>query len=383
MQNNKIPTFEEYVASAPNKTKIHYWELPPSICVTLHRIPSNLKLHRRSITIGTLVSKFGKNSSIEKYISGIYNWRRKKYKIDTTFPINLNNKEYVIIYAIMVSEGCSKSEFSLHVPENEFHSFLISSLKKLFSNKIPFTQSVNRNVLRTRISNVIKYLIPIPKHIPKVILKNKEFARIYLRFVFEAEGSPILTGSKRYISMRRSVDVSDILLGKVKYSIGKRIPFGKFKKEYQCLADLVYNKPPPTLVGEHLLLKHYFGINSTIGPECIQINKTPRIGKITAKWSLFIYADSLERFLNEIGFITCRKKGIAEKMLKVSTRKGKFFAFDIIKKIQKNGIFKRSDFIKEMKKYGYKNSQTFLWRYVKKNLIERIDYGIYKIIRYP
>lgn len=118
-----------------------------------------------------------------------------------------------------------------------------------------------------------------------------------------------------------------------------------------------------------------------MGLEAVRKNKTDlRCGKITATWTLLIYANNIDLFIEKIGFISKRKNKICKEMMRMPSRRQQFFALKIINNIQKNDLFSRKDFCKEMKKLGYKSPQAYLWRYEKKGLIKRIKRGNYKII---
>ncbi|KPV63049.1 MAG: hypothetical protein AOA65_1519 [Candidatus Bathyarchaeota archaeon BA1] len=115
--------------------------------------------------------------------------------------------------------------------------------------------------------------------------------------------------------------------------------------------------------------------------ECLRINDTDRLGKITAKWALVIYADFLDRFMDEINFITEKKRRITQEMKKVKGRRSKFFSLTVIDKIEKNNIFMTKDFVIEMRKLGYHSPECYLTRYLKAGIIKRINHGLYKLSR--
>jgi len=271
----------------------------------------------------------------------------------------------------------------LHVPEKIFHNIFVKSLECLFSKKITkyIIQKKQKNILRSTAPTTLRYFIPISEHIPKLILKNKEYCRRYLQIAFEAEGSPIFVGFKRYLSLKRNVNVTHILKNKIKYPEEKRIYISQLRKDYPNLSKIIEQNPPLTLLGEHLVLKHYFNIYNIIKPEAIRINKTDyRCGKISTRWALYIYADSVNKFIKEINFISKRKRKITHEMSKIKGYKRQYFALEIMKKIQKNKIIKTLDFVREMKIHGYISPRTYLWRYEKKGIIKRIKKGKYKLL---
>ncbi len=306
-----------------------------------------------------------------------------KTKLDIKMPIFLDNMNFVNLYSLMVSEGSYRTEFRLHVPERIFHDIFSKSLEGLFGEgmKRHISRKMDKGVMRSNAPRAVRYFIPITNHIPKIILKNKEYCRKYLQIAFEAEGSPIFSGTKRYISLKRNVDVTKVVKNNIKYSEGKRIYFGQLKDDYPELASTIKKIPSPTLMGEHLILKHHFNIASTLKPELIRINKTAhRCGKISVRWSLYIYADSVNRFIKEIGFLTKRKKDIAIRMSKIAGYRGQYFALGLMRELQKDGILKTSDFVSEMKSYSYKSPRAYIWRYMKRGLLKRIGRGEYRLL---
>jgi len=383
-----MKSWEEYIKSAPDIKYAHYWDLGPSVCLGLNRIPRGLKLRAKTISVKKL-STFGKNSDIEKLINFIALWRGrgKTFKLKIKLPLNLVNLDYVQLYSLMLSEGSFRNEFRLHVPEEIFHKILTNSLTNLLGKQVlnfRYTKKF-KNINRTTFPAIIRYLFPIPEHIPKFILENKKFLRVYLRIAFEAEGSPIFVESKRYIRLVRSIDISPILKN-FDMPIEAKMPFGEFKNKHPRLANIILDNPPKTLLGEHLILLNNFNIFNTIKPELIRRNKTSfRRGEFSAKWALHIYSEDLEKFAREIGFLTKNKRSKMLRMLKVKGRRRKLSAFnEVIKNLQKDGIFHTKDFSREMKKRGYKsNSRAFLWRYKKYGLIKTIKHGIYEIKHHP
>lgn len=382
METNSI--FLDYMSKAPNMNKIHYWDLHSQLCVGFSSIHDpKIKMLGDSITIKRLRSIIVDKPEIEKDISFVFLYKNLKRKLDINLPLSLDNINFVNLYALMVSEGSYRTEFRLHAPEKIFHNIFINNLEGLFGKNIKryIIQKTQKGIMRSTAPCAIRYFLPITLHIPKFILKNKEYCRKYLQIAFEAEGSPIFNGSKRYISLKRNVDITTILKNKIKYPEGKRIYTGQLEKDYPELASEIKKIPPPTLLGEHLILKHYFNVYSTIKPEAIRINKTDyRCGKISARWSLYISADSVNRFIKEINFLSKRKRTIAHKMSKIKGYKRRYFALEIMKKIQKNKIVKSSDFVKEMKSHGYVSPRAYIWRYMKRGLLKRTKYGEYKLL---
>ena len=168
---------------------------------------------------------------------------------------------------------------------------------------------------------------------------------------------------------------SEVINGNSNYLISQ------LRKDYPNLSKIIEQNPPLTLLGEHLVLKHYFNIYNIIKPEAIRINKTDyRCGKISTRWALYIYADSVNKFIKEINFISKRKRKITHEMSKIKGYKRQYFALEIMKKIQKNKIIKTLDFVREMKIHGYISPRTYLWRYEKKGIIKRIKKGKYKLL---
>jgi hypothetical protein len=225
-------------------------------------------------------------------------------------------------------------------------------------------------------------LLHIPQHIPRFILQNKEFARSYLKIAFESEGYAYLKDSKRYIRLVRNMGIDSLIKETLNYADGTRIAFGRFKREHPLIAEEIKQHLPATLLGEKLILKHHFDIESTLLPERILINKTNfRRGKRSIRWSLCIYADSIDRFIKEINFLSKKKKKICKEMSKIKANKPAYFCLKIMEKVSKsNNIFKAKDFRTEMKKMGYVTPQKYLWFYKKKNKIQHISKGVYKII---
>ena len=379
--NNDL-NIKEYMDSSPKFDKVNWWNLPDLTNLELIKFPEQIKKRSKFVTL----RKLKKLNNKEDFSGNIVSIRQLNKSFEIKFPLNLKNKHYARLYALMISEGSHRTEFSLHVPEKEFHEIFKESIKNLISNEAANLIRTNytKGVLRSRASNIFKDLIPIPSQIPYIIMKDKNLAEEYLRISFEAEGSPIFDNKhKRYIKLSRYVDITPFVL-KEELPLQKRIYSGTLKKKYSILFEKIKNKPPKVLLGEQILLKYHFNIDSKLILEAIKNNKTDlRGGKITARWILLIYANNINKFIENISFITEKKKGICRKMLTISPQRPQYFAFSIMNKIQHRGIFTRNDFYREMKKLGYVTPDKYIWSYHKKGIITRISYGKYKIIYQP
>jgi len=371
--------YEEYLKISPNKTEIHYWDLPENVSVGFRKIPKEITPIGNTVTVRRLLEKIGKNRDIEKEINTI---GRKLIKIK--FPIKLNNINYVRLYALMNSEGSTNTEFSIHVPEKEFHELFKNSLINFFGEQMDklIVCKKQRNILRSRAPTIIRFLLPIPSTIPKLIFKNKKFSREYLRIVFEAEGSPIFVGNKRYISLKRNSDISQFFNKNLSYPTEERIYFKQLSKDYPSLAQKIKENPNKITIGEKIIFKKYFDINTTILPECIRINKTNFRcgGKVSVRWNTYIYARNVNKFIEKIGFLSKSKIKKSMKMLKFLGQREQFFALELMKEIAKNNIFTTKNFVKEMKEIGYKSPMAYIWRYKNSGKIKRIERGKYKIL---
>ncbi|MEK6972649.1 MAG: hypothetical protein AABW72_01235 [archaeon] len=378
--------FKTYLKESPKVNETNWWNLPKGTLLEVVPFPKKIKRARDRIKLGRLLTEFGKNKSIEKKIRSISIKKNNKVKI--SFPIKLDNSDYVRLYSLMVSEGSTRTEFSIHCPEKEFHRIfkksLINLLGKSFGQKIICKE--NKGFARSRAPTNVRFLIPISEHIPRIILKKKEFAKEYLRIAFDAEGSPILNRkqNKRYIKLSRSVDISELINEKLKYKESERIYIAKLKQDYPNIYSKLITYAPITLIGEHLLLKHYFNIQSKLTFEALRINKTSiRRGFYSARWTLLIYANNIDKFIKEINFISKSKQEICKKMKYFNAHNPQYSAFDIIKTISEDGFFYVKDFVKEMKKMRYVSPRAFMSRYYKKGLIKKVEYGRYEIISYP
>ena len=365
--------------------RIHWWNLPAGTCLYLNYFPKEINKRGRYVTVKKLLKVLGREKSIDRLIKKVRTSFREGREINVEFPINLNNLDYVKLYALMSSEGSFKTEFKIHVPETIFHSIFKETLANIISKDITkYIKKYERNnAIVSRAPSIARYLVPIPDKIPNLILKNKEYAKEYLKIAFEAEGSPILKGNKRYIKLSRNCNISEF---KDLINIPKeeRVYIGKVKEKYPDFVKKIAKFPPYLLLGESLMLKTFFDIDNIIKLEAIRLNKTEfRRCKLSARWVLYIYADNINRFIEKIGFISKRKSEICKRMMKISARRQQFFVLNLITNIQKDSCFTRKELFKVMKKYGYKSPQAYLWRYEKKGLIKRIGKGHYKIIYQP
>lgn len=373
--------FEKYYSSSHFEPEVHYWDLPDTTIVGFEKLPKGVLPRGKNISIKKLKHQVGNDTKIEHLIDFISSRNGAKMKIK--FPIRLNNIYYARLYALMKSEGSFRTEFSVNVPELFFHKIFSDSLILILGNDVKnfLRKDKNKGVLRTRANDLIRHLIPFPEIIPDFILDNKEFCREYLKIAFEAEGSPILSGNKRYISLKRNYNVSHIFGNKVTGKFGERIYIRKLSENFPKELDEVIKNPDPLILGEHLILKKHFGINNKIAPECIRINQTEvRRGFISVRTDLFIYADNVKKFINEIDFISRQKRGKTHKMLKFKSQRERYFSLELMKRISKDGIFTNKDFISEMKKLGYTNPCTYIWKYKKKGLIKKLSEGNYSVI---
>lgn len=376
MNKMYYPQLENYLKKCETKEVVDWFDLPKTTYLEFD--------NKKITTIRKIISEFGKDRNINNRITGIrtsIGGRILKIK----FPINLNQKEYIGLYALMISEGSIRTEFSLNVPEEEFHKIFEENIKKLISKDIIIKKDLNHNFDRTRAPSIIRYLIPIRNHLPSVLFRNKEFAKEYLRIVFEAEGCPIfsLKKSKKYIKLSRNSNISE-LFNENDLPKEKRIFITEIKEKFNKQYQKIIENPDELILGEHLLLKHAFNIESSLKLECIRLNKIGnRKGKISVKWVLYIYGgEDIKKFNEEIGFISENKKRICKEMLeKIPSRKKQYFALGIMKKHQIKGIFAVKDFNKEMKRLGYISPGKFIWDYWKnKKIIEKISRGKYKLL---
>lgn len=380
----KAVTFEEYSRKAPEVDSIHYWDLHPQLCIGFPESENRVKMRGKTMTIRKLGNMVGHNYEIERSISHICSNKQLKRKLRISLPVSLQNENYVRLYSLMLSEGSTRTEFRLHVPENEFHNLFMEALQNLLGKDIirHITRVQNKGIDRSTAPAISRYMVPIPQHIPRFILKNREFCREYLRVAFEAEGSPIFVGSKRYISLKRNVDVTHLFENEIKYRVGRRVYKGILKRDYPKLIEKLECCPPPPLLGEHLIMLKHFDIHSILKLEAIRVNNTShRCGKISARWALYIYADSVNRFINEIGFLTRRKRSIAKRMLKIGGRRRRFFTVDILKKLERGGVIKSSDFVREMRDIGYVSPRAYLCRYLKNGILRRRRRGEYVLAK--
>jgi len=374
-----------YIDNSPNQTIIHYWDLPNGIRVKLTNPPKELTVRGETFTIGKIKRVFGNSAEIEDKIISIVNWRNHKHEFSVKFPIHLTNEKYVLLYSLMLSEGSSHDEFRIHVPEEEFHAIFQDNLNSFFEH-ISINQSIAKNIKVSKAPECIRHLIPIPRYIPRFILEEKEFARIYLRVAFEAEGHFRYKHLKneavnRRIKLSRNTGIDSLIAQPLSYNIGERIPFSQIEKDNTNLAKSILNNPCPIILGEAILLKKHFDIDVSLFPEYIRINKTSfRRGKTSVKWTMYLHSINIDRFVNDIGAITERKKQLCELMGKVTLRRPNYNALKIMKQSAKNGIFSSREYSSEMLKVGYKFPEVFLSKYKKKNLIRKVDSQHYLLL---
>ncbi|OVE74662.1 hypothetical protein BVX95_01660 [archaeon D22] len=371
----------KYIKSASKIDVINWWDISENIKLKLRTYPKEIKKLGDLITVRRLKSISDKGS-MNKNICGIKKELGKNTILKLQFPIQLKNMDYVRLYALMTSEGSYNTEFSLNVPEQEFHDIFKESISKLISTSAAemIKYDYNKGFLRSRAPAILNRLIPFPEMIPNSIMTNKEFAREYLRIAFEAEGSPIYdAGSKRYIKLSRYCDITDYV--STNLPIQKRIFVGTLERDYKNLLNKIRDKPPLLLLGEHILLQRHFNIDSNIKLEAIRHNKTGyRAGKISARWVLTIYANNIDKYIEKIGFLSAKKNYILTQMKKIRSNNPQYSTIDVIKSIMNSKyIFKRKKFVSKMHKLGYKSPSAFLWRYEKKGLIRRLDKGIYEL----
>ena len=379
MNNTYYSQLNKYLENASNILEINWFDLPLPIYLLL-------KDSNKLITIKKLIKNYGKDKKLNGKIHGIKT-SIKGGILGINFPINLNQESYIKLYALMISEGSIRTEFSLNVPEKEFHDIFEENLKKIISEKIIIKKDFNKGFERSRAPAIIRYLLPFSDCLPQILFKNKEFAREYLKIVFEAEGCPIfnLKKHKKYIKLSRNSDASKLFIKEKSLPSEERIFINKIKQDYPVQYIKLIKKPGYLILGEHLLLKHWFNIDSTLKLENIRSNRLGnRKGKITVKWVLYIYSgEDIERFNKDVGFISTSKQKKCKAMLeKIPSRKKQYTALKVMKNIQKRNVFSAEEFNKKMKIIGYVSPQKFLWDYWKnKKLIERIGRGRYKLIQ--
>jgi len=137
MDNTYYHELDKYLKNSPNILEVNWFDLP----LTTYLL---LKGSDRLITIKKLIENYGKDKKLNEKIQGIKT--SVKYGIlNVSFPINLNQKSYTKLYALMISEGSIRTEFSLNVPEKEFHEIFEENLKKLISKEITIKKDFNKN----------------------------------------------------------------------------------------------------------------------------------------------------------------------------------------------------------------------------------------------
>lgn len=378
--NNKI--YKDYYHIICMRYKINWWCLPPTTRVFIKKLPKTIKHSKEYITVRKLLNYTGKDDKINKQIQYVKKGISSEKSIKINFPIMLNCEDYVKLYALMISEGSTKTEFSLNVPEEFFHNLFRQTLSKLISKEIINNIRIdfNNNFKRSRAPILLRHIIPFPKNIPNFIINNKNFAKTYLKIAFEAEGSPIIIGNKRWIKLSRNGDITN-LINKEKFPLQKRIYKNEIKKLYPLLYNLIIKNPPSLLKDESYMLEKLFGIQNKINFECIRKNKTNfRCGKISARWTLYIHSINIKKFINNINFISKPKKQKTKRMLKFRYNSPKYSTLKVIKKISdEKDVFNRKDFVKKMKSLNYKSPPCYLYRYERKGLIKKIGRGVFKL----
>lgn len=363
------------------KDKVDWWDLANTIKLALYKHPKEIKKLGNFTSVKRL-KDHPKKESISKEITGIKKDMMGNKKFSISFPIFLDNMYFAQLYALMTSEGSYKTEFSLNVPEIEFHEIFRVCIEKLISKEASDNIIIdkNNNILRSRAPAILRKIIPLPDKIPNVILNDKELAKEYIRVAFEAEGSPIINKSKRYIKLTRYTDITSFF-NIDELPSEKRIYSGTLKKKNIKKYEKIVQYPPNLLLSEQLILKKYFNIESKLVLEAIRKNKTDfRAGKVTARWVLLIYANNIDRFIEKVRFISSNKNKKLFQMKKIRGNNPQYFSLKIIQEVSKNGYFCRKEFIDKMKKIGYKSPACYLNRYEKKGLIKRIKKGYYKIL---
>jgi hypothetical protein len=376
---------KEYKQKAPVVTESNWYDLSDGTNVLLRRFPNKLtKLGKGNlITIKRLKSIFGNDKKLNKEIVGIKPAQNKSiFKIN--FPIKLKTKDYVRLFALMRSEGSYRTEFSLNVPEKDFHDIFSKTLSNLISKNVKIKIDKNKGVKRSRAPAVLRYILPFYRHLPDLLFANRSFAEEYLRIAFEAEGSPIFNPrrSKKYIKLSRNTDATRFFQENHQLPEGRRLFVKELEDKYPSCFKKILKYPCITLLGEHLLLKEHFDINSTLKFESIRLNKIDnRCGRISAKWVLYIYAEDVNKFIKKIGFISSTKNTICRKMKKIPSRRPQYSSLRLMKELQKGNIFSTKEFVDRMNELGYKSPGKFLWDYSKnKNIIKRIGRGKYRIL---
>ena len=374
---------QDYIRNAPLLKEFHWFNLLKGTRVLILPMHDHSVQPTNIITVKRLILLYGKNKKLNNQIIGIKPGNNKPI-FDISFPLRFKSIEYIRLYALMLSEGSFKTEFSLNVPEEEFHFLFRNTLKKLISENISISIDFNHHVKRSRGPSIFRCIFPFHDHLPKILFKNKQFAKEYLRIAFEAEGSPIIhvQTHKRYIKLSRNYDVSHLFPSIDVLVEGKRIYLHELKKKFSNILKKILSLPHITLLGEQILLKYFFDIDSILKLESIRLNKVDnRCGKISAKWVLYIYANNINKFINLVGFISNQKRNICNEMLKIPARRPQYFALEIMKVVSKKDVFKTVDFEHQMKKLGYVTPNKFLWDYSKnRRIIKKVSKESYKIL---
>ena len=316
----------------------------------------------------------------QRNVTGIINSKGKKYILKMKFPFILRNLDYVRLYSLMLAEGSKRTEFRLNVPEKELHSIFKESLIKLFPNaNISKLLSIGKShgIPRSNAPSILRFLIPIPDEIPNFIKRNEEFSKEFLKIFFEAEGTVVKNRIKLTQSISIGIRTIDLDFRR------RRIFLGEIKKKDENLWKKIISFQSQVLLDIQEMLKIHFGIDSIVKPESLRINKTERRGKVTLKWVITITSKNINKFANEIGLLSNPKVEKLNNLVKVEKRNPKFFALEIMSKLEKRkNYFTFNEFIDTMKNHGYVYASVYLWRFQRSDIIKKISRGKYKIVNH-
>lgn len=413
MNNPKIEdNFEAYLEECPEvKTTIHWYDLYENHSIELEK-EFLAKFMKNVVNKAGSISALGRKTEIpRKILSNIINKKRnprittlKKIVEYTTspsdiinkkiikinglkpkLPFQLNNKEGAEIRAAFLSDG--------HVDKNptagpqycalekESHNRLVESCKKVFGEFNTNTKWGHKTYV-TRFPAAIS--TPLRKsgvpfgdkrlkncYVPKDILQNEEFIKVYLRKVFDDEGDIGCTNKKRSVRLSRSIDISEAINNL------------DLKSEIWTPCKLPSNLRHNLLFGEKIMLEK-LGIRTSIYSEGIYKSK---IGRITAKWRLVILQqDNLKKFAELINFNLVDKqnklKGILKSYIihKRSNGEGDKYAAEFLMKIYKEkGFFTFGDLGRELVRTGrgYDSAGRYLGNLIKKEIIRKIKPNYY------
>jgi len=68
-------------------------------------------------------------------------------------------------------------------------------------------------------------------------------------------------------------------------------------------------------------------------------------------------------------------------MRKIKGYKSQYSSLKLMKELSQKNILNSFDFVKEMKKLGYVSPRTYLFRYLKKGILKKVNRGRYLIIK--